>query len=37
MNPSLPSYLESVRPKTTPHWTREKPKGQRILLAIHDR
>ena len=26
MSPSLSSYLESVRPKTTPHWTREKPK-----------
>ena len=27
MSPSLPSYLDSVRPKTTPHWTREKPKN----------
>jgi hypothetical protein len=26
MSPSLSSYLESVRPKTTLHWTREKPK-----------
>ena len=26
MSPSLSSYLESVRPKTTPHWTHEKPK-----------
>jgi hypothetical protein len=26
MSPSLSSYLESVRPKTTTHWTREKPK-----------
>jgi len=26
MSPSLSSYLESVRPKTTPQWTREKPK-----------
>lgn len=26
MTPSLSSYLESVRPKTTPYWTREKPK-----------
>ena len=26
MSPSLSSYLDSVRPKCTPHWTREKPK-----------
>jgi len=26
MSPSLSSYLESVRPKATLHWTREKPK-----------
>ena len=26
MSPSLSSYLDSVRPKSTPHWTREKPK-----------
>jgi len=27
MSPSLSSYLESVRPKTALHWTREKPKA----------
>jgi hypothetical protein len=27
MSPSLSSYLESVRPKTTLYWTREKPKA----------
>ncbi len=26
MSPSLSSYLESVKPKTIPRWTREKPK-----------
>jgi hypothetical protein len=27
MSPSLSSYLESVRPKSTLHWTHEKPKA----------
>ena len=26
MSPSLSSYLESVKPKTNPRWTRDKPK-----------
>ena len=26
MSPSLSSYLDSVRPKSTPHWTCDKPK-----------
>jgi hypothetical protein len=39
MSPSLASYLESVRPKSTPHWNREKPKvnGYYWQSAIGDR
>jgi len=39
MSPSLSSYLESVRPKTAPHWSREKPKanGYYWQCSIGDR